>query len=486
MKAIAGAFRNRAGYGGIMLVFVLGGLALFGVLLAPNLVLKVTEQKRDSESRILDQIEAALINSIERNQSIPAATNWWTSLEAIAPFEDVSATKVYTSFASDANTTRVLLIDPNLASGVLPYTQDASGLTGSQTNLVGANARIMLVSNARRSLTMPVTSGSPSSNAFHALWNWVYDPNTRSPPSGWPSAWAGNGNFLHVRRINLANEFHRVTCRSLSYGVGETNSATNQITGTIVLRLLRGTRLTLAQLNGTLKRIHVVNRDITFDFSGTNSTSAIGWWRFSEASGAVATNSGTYGRSANGIYTNGVTLGAVGPRPPTYSGYASNNTAISLDGVNDYVRGTNGMMNNLTGLTLAGWIYPTTGTLKELDLFGQEDIAQIGFTVAGKVEFWCADETKKLHYFYPHGANEWHHIAGVADGLNMYIYVDGVQVASRTYEAANFGSNTNPFNIGGNVFGSGQYFPGRIDEVIVFNRALSAAEVALVYQGQTL
>jgi len=119
-------------------------------------------------------------------------------------------------------------------------------------------------------------------------------------------------------------------------------------------------------------------------------------------------------------------------------------------------------------------------------LFGQMDVAQINFTTAGKIEFRCDDETKKLHYFYPYGAGEWHHIVGVANGANMYLYVDGVEVASREYATTNYGSNANSFNIGGNVSGSGNYFTGSIDEVVAYNRALSAAEVALLFQGQVL
>src|SRR2546426_7824251 len=46
----------------------------------------------------------------------------------------------------------------------------------------------------------------------------------------------------------------------------------------------------------------------------------------------------------------------------------------------------------------------------------------------------------------PYGAGEWHHIAGVGDGVTMYLYVDGVQVATRAYVTANYGSNSNPFN----------------------------------------
>jgi hypothetical protein len=114
-----------------------------------------------------------------------------------------------------------------------------------------------------------------------------------------------------------------------------------------------------------------------------------------------------------------------------------------------------------------------------------ENAEAVEFDAAdGKLEFWCDGGTKQLHYMYPYGLSEWHHITGVADGVNMYIYVDAVLVASRTFATTNYGSSAKDFNVGGNVAGAGQYFPGTIDEVFAYDRALSASEVALLYANQ--
>jgi hypothetical protein len=57
----------------------------------------------------------------------------------------------------------------------------------------------------------------------------------------------------------------------------------------------------------------------------------------------------------------------------------------------------------------------------------------------------------------------------------MQLYVNGVQVASRAQTGA-IATSTNPLQIGGDSF-YGQYFAGRIDEVRIYNRALSVAEI---------
>ncbi len=75
----------------------------------------------------------------------------------------------------------------------------------------------------------------------------------------------------------------------------------------------------------------------------------------------------------------------------------------------------------------------------------------------------------------PLALNTWAHIAATYDGTTLRMYVDGSQVAS----AARTGvikTSTNALTLGGDPF-YGQYFRGTIDEVRIYNRALSAAEV---------
>jgi hypothetical protein len=57
----------------------------------------------------------------------------------------------------------------------------------------------------------------------------------------------------------------------------------------------------------------------------------------------------------------------------------------------------------------------------------------------------------------------------------MALYVNGTQVATKP-ATGSIQNNSNPLRIGGNV-PYGQYFQGLIDEVRVYNRALSVSEV---------
>jgi hypothetical protein len=68
----------------------------------------------------------------------------------------------------------------------------------------------------------------------------------------------------------------------------------------------------------------------------------------------------------------------------------------------------------------------------------------------------------------------WHHVAMSYDGTILILYVDGVE-RSRTTTTYNFLPDT-PFVVG--MAEGGYYFPGAVDDVRVFNRALPADEVA--------
>jgi arabinan endo-1,5-alpha-L-arabinosidase len=75
-----------------------------------------------------------------------------------------------------------------------------------------------------------------------------------------------------------------------------------------------------------------------------------------------------------------------------------------------------------------------------------------------------------------------HHIAAVRSGVDGYVYIDGVQVATS-------GSLVNPVSsaghayIGNSGFSTG-YFNGTIEDVRIYNRALSATEIEEIYSGQ--
>jgi hypothetical protein len=80
----------------------------------------------------------------------------------------------------------------------------------------------------------------------------------------------------------------------------------------------------------------------------------------------------------------------------------------------------------------------------------------------------------------------WVHMAGTYDGTNAVLYVNGVAVVSQGITGT-FTPDTTPLIIGGNGNDSTgvptELFPGRLDEVILYHRALSATEIGRLFAG---
>jgi hypothetical protein len=71
--------------------------------------------------------------------------------------------------------------------------------------------------------------------------------------------------------------------------------------------------------------------------------------------------------------------------------------------------------------------------------------------------------------------NTWTHLAATFDGTMVRLYVNGVQVASQA-QTTLLAPTTGTLQIGANAYG--EFFAGRIDEMRIYNRALSAAEIS--------
>jgi chitodextrinase len=128
-------------------------------------------------------------------------------------------------------------------------------------------------------------------------------------------------------------------------------------------------------------------------------------------------------------------------------------------------------------MTLEAWVYPTTVNSAWRDVIykGNDNYYLEGTSSNASRPAMGGTFGADLYGTSALTANTWAHLAATYDGATMRLYVNGVQVASRAQTGA-IATSTNPLQIGGDSL-YGQYFAGRIDEVRIYNRALSAAEI---------
>jgi hypothetical protein len=139
-----------------------------------------------------------------------------------------------------------------------------------------------------------------------------------------------------------------------------------------------------------------------------------------------------------------------------------------------------GLLNNMAAVSLTGWFFQTAPQpANRIGLWGQNDAVEFGFIDPNTIQFWTPNGGSVNATYNQALNNTWVHVAGVANGTDIRIYINGALVATAGTTTTNYGSSADPFRIGGGgIFDTtGNFFTGRIDEVAVFGRALSAAEV---------
>jgi PKD repeat protein len=191
-------------------------------------------------------------------------------------------------------------------------------------------------------------------------------------------------------------------------------------------------------------------------------------WGLNEGTGTATTD--TSGNGNGGTLVNG----------PTWT-TGKTGGALQFDGVDDRVRvADSNALDVTTAATFEAWVYPTvapsawrTILQKEVEAYllaasGGDGRPASGGTFNGA----CCSLVGA-----PSGLpiNTWTHVAATYDGLELRLFVNGAQVAS----AARTGSyqvNTGPLWMGGNAV-YGEHFKGKLDDVRVYNRALTPAEI---------
>jgi hypothetical protein len=154
--------------------------------------------------------------------------------------------------------------------------------------------------------------------------------------------------------------------------------------------------------------------------------------------------------------------------------------ALSFNGTSAWVTVPDANTLDLTnGMTVEAWVRPSsvsgwrTVLMKE---FGADlSYAIMGSGGSGPAAFIHTSSGANAPAAANLPLNVWSHVAATYDGSTLRMYVNGVQVATNP-TAGNLRVGTGPLRIGGNS-GSGEYFSGLIDEVRVYSKALTAAQV---------
>jgi hypothetical protein len=175
-------------------------------------------------------------------------------------------------------------------------------------------------------------------------------------------------------------------------------------------------------------------------------------------------------------------------RAPGQEGFGS---AISLDGTKSSVRIPHSDSLSITqAITVMAWTFMDDAAqagderiIVSKGGWGANDLPYELTETAGGIIYWQFHDDNGHDGCAPPSppTGEWHHLAGTYDGDSMLGYIDGEQACEEVY-AGELPANLTDVVIGERANG-GRYFHGMLDEVAIFNRALTEDEVAEAMGG---
>ena len=218
------------------------------------------------------------------------------------------------------------------------------------------------------------------------------------------------------------------------------------------------------------------------DMHSLYGANCVGEWRFDEGIGKLNTeaNDGDEVRDMTGNGNTGIIHGN-----PIWVAGVDGNSALQFDGVNDYVEiPSNQTLNpGSSNFSIEVWFkLKSVGRINASIVYNKENLYEASagggyFTYAWRPH-WAWDGGTS----FPVQVGKWYHAAIVYNHSEQDVYENGKLVYSRA-QTGDMGSDTNALRIGarGAPNSPSSFFPGTIDNLRVYNEALTAERIRKDY-----
>lgn len=269
--------------------------------------------------------------------------------------------------------------------------------------------------------------------------------------------------------------------------VTDANGCTSDYSNVLAITQFASPSVTIATVPGTT----ICTGDtatLTANPTGGSGSGYTYLWSTSATTQAISvTTSGTY--TVTVTDSNGCTATASQAITASTAGTAiaaiDNNNTMTFNGTDQYIQLSN-EVNHGTTNTLSFWINSSnTGTR---DIFGANTNGGYllkALNASNTVSYRTSAGARTFDLSglssNPMKDGDWHHIAFTRNSSNLIqLYVDGSPVGS----AQSLTGNT-LFEIIGANYGKTVFFDGKLDEVAIFNTALSSCDIKGIYDATT-
>lgn len=323
--------------------------------------------------------------------------------------------------------------------------------------------------------------------------NYTIDPENEIPDETWfHIATVGTGNsidlYINGQPVVQAQGPPLYGASNFPFNIGGGgvyDAAGNQYSGSIDEVAVFHTALSDGQIADHVAAAKDVNGDYA---AAVLNDSPIGYWDFADDN--VATNRGTGGAALDGTYVGGEPgVAGANEELPGVKGTTGFAGEAPEDG---YVTVDSSLMSGLGEFTMSGFVKLGDIFDNRVGLFGQNDAIEFGLINPTTVQLWTPGGGSVNYEFFDEiPVDEWVHIAAVGTGDELILYVDGEEaiigggqvVVPEPVDV--YGTSDFPFNVGGGGIydATGNQFAGMIDEVAVWDVALSADQIAAHFEA---
>ncbi|MBR9680561.1 MAG: LamG domain-containing protein [Candidatus Altiarchaeota archaeon] len=166
------------------------------------------------------------------------------------------------------------------------------------------------------------------------------------------------------------------------------------------------------------------------------------------------------------------------------------NTGINFNGVDDYIDiPDSSSLDTPKKLTITSWVYANTpsvqqGIISKGLLSSSPRTWDLGIDASNQIFWYIANSDSNYQIIYADslGAKTWQHIAASFDGTDTSLYVNGQLKTTETFNWETLQTSDTSINIG-KLRNQANYFDGKIDELYVYNGALSSDEIYAIYEA---
>ena len=204
----------------------------------------------------------------------------------------------------------------------------------------------------------------------------------------------------------------------------------------------------------------------------------VAWWRMDEERGTLIMDS-TANTNHGTLSGTTASFGEWGPVGRALQFAGTNDPDGELDSVAVPDRPS---LDIQTQITVAAWIYTRTNDSNRKAIF--EKLSAYYFNIRdAKPQFYLEGVQSGGNYFAPSAGvlptNAWAHVAATYSGTNMVIYVNATPVVSQVTNGT-IAATSSDLWLG---YGSpSRYWQGYLDDLRIYNRALSAGEIRALYE----